>query len=64
MRPVANPRALAHALTLMNGAYLIDTLGRDPDADPAEVLEALATIWYAVLMPPERQITEGLPGQR
>jgi TetR/AcrR family transcriptional regulator, ethionamide resistance regulator len=61
VRPVANPRAIAHALTLMNGSYLIDTLGRDPDTDPDEVLEALTTIWYAVLMPPERQVTEGRP---
>jgi len=52
VRPVANPRGIAHALNLMNGIYLIDTLGRDPTFDRDLVLETLSTIWYAVLTPP------------
>ena len=39
---------LARALNLMNGHYLMDTLGKDPDFDRALALETLLTIWGAV----------------
>jgi AcrR family transcriptional regulator len=39
---------LARALNLMNGHYLIDTLGKDPDFDLSLALETLLTIWGAV----------------
>jgi AcrR family transcriptional regulator len=44
------PRAyeLARALNLMNGHYLMDTLGKDPEFDRELVLETLVTIWSAV----------------
>ncbi|HEX5780936.1 MAG TPA: TetR/AcrR family transcriptional regulator [Solirubrobacteraceae bacterium] len=45
------PRAyeLARALNLMNGHYLMDTLGKDPDFDRELALETLLTIWSRVL---------------
>jgi TetR/AcrR family transcriptional regulator, ethionamide resistance regulator len=39
---------LARALNLMNGHYLMDTLGKDPDFDRELALETLLTIWGAV----------------
>lgn len=39
---------LARALNLMNGHYLMETLGRDPDFDRVLALETLLTIWRAV----------------
>jgi TetR/AcrR family transcriptional regulator, ethionamide resistance regulator len=39
---------LARALNLMNGHYLMDTLGKDPDFDRDLALETLVTIWSAV----------------
>jgi TetR/AcrR family transcriptional regulator, ethionamide resistance regulator len=39
---------LARALNLMNGRYLTETLGRDPDFDRELALETLLTIWGAV----------------
>jgi AcrR family transcriptional regulator len=39
---------LARALNLMNGHYLMDTLGKDPGFDRALALETLMTIWGAV----------------
>jgi TetR/AcrR family transcriptional regulator, ethionamide resistance regulator len=39
---------LARALNLMNGNYLMDTLGKDPDFDRELALETLLTIWGAV----------------
>jgi len=39
---------LARALNLMNGHYLMDTLGRDPDFDRELALDTLVTIWGAV----------------
>ena len=39
---------LARALNLMNGHYLMDTLGKDPDFDRELALETLVTIWGAV----------------
>jgi TetR/AcrR family transcriptional regulator, ethionamide resistance regulator len=44
------PRAyeLARALNLMNGHYLMDTLGKDPGFDRELALETLLTIWSAV----------------
>jgi TetR/AcrR family transcriptional regulator, ethionamide resistance regulator len=47
------PRAyeLARALNLMNGHYLMDTLGKDPAFDRELALETLLTIWSRVLEP-------------
>ncbi len=39
---------LARALNLMNGHYLMDTLGKDPDFDQRLALDTLVTIWSAV----------------
>jgi AcrR family transcriptional regulator len=39
---------LARALNLMNGHYLMDTLGKDPQFDRELALETLLTIWGAV----------------
>jgi hypothetical protein len=39
---------LARALNLMNGHYLMDTLGKNPDFDRELALETLVTIWSAV----------------
>ena len=39
---------LARALNLMNGHYLMDTLGKDPGFDRELALETLVTIWGAV----------------
>ena len=40
---------LATALILMNSAYIIETLGRRPQADPKVVAETLIAIWTRVL---------------
>lgn len=48
VRPVSPPD-MARALTLLNGSYLLDTLGRAPRADPAVVLETLWTVWTGAL---------------
>jgi AcrR family transcriptional regulator len=40
---------IAHALNLMNEAYLLDAFGREPRVDAATAREALSTIWSAVL---------------
>jgi AcrR family transcriptional regulator len=39
---------LARALNLMNGHYLMETLGRDPGFDRGLALETLLTVWSAV----------------
>jgi AcrR family transcriptional regulator len=44
-----SPPDMSRALTLLNGNYLLDTLGREPRADPAIVLETLWTIWTGAL---------------
>jgi hypothetical protein len=49
VRHVADPRAVSQALTLMNGAFLMDTLGRDADVDPAAVVDVLWTVWARTL---------------
>jgi AcrR family transcriptional regulator len=48
VRPVSPPD-MARALTLLNGNYLLDTLGREPRADPAVVLETLWMVWTGAL---------------
>jgi TetR/AcrR family transcriptional regulator, ethionamide resistance regulator len=40
---------LARALNLMNGHYLMETLGKDPGFDRELALETLLTVWRAVL---------------
>lgn len=42
---------IARALTLMNGQYLMETLGKDPGFDRELALETLLTIWGAVARP-------------
>jgi AcrR family transcriptional regulator len=42
---------LARALNLMNGNYLIETLGRDPEFDRELALGTLLTVWTAVMRP-------------
>jgi AcrR family transcriptional regulator len=39
---------IARALNLMNGHYLMETLGKNPDFDRELALETLLTIWNAV----------------
>ena len=39
---------MARALNLMNGHYLMDTLGKDPDFDRELALDTLLAIWGAV----------------
>jgi TetR/AcrR family transcriptional regulator, ethionamide resistance regulator len=39
---------IARALNLMNGRYLMETLGKDPDFDRELALETLLTIWGGV----------------
>jgi TetR/AcrR family transcriptional regulator, ethionamide resistance regulator len=39
---------LARALNLMNGHYMLDTLGKDPGFDRDLALDTLVTIWEAV----------------
>ena len=43
--------AMAHALNLMNEAFLLDTFGREPLGDPDVALATLETIWLRVLAP-------------
>jgi TetR/AcrR family transcriptional regulator, ethionamide resistance regulator len=40
---------VAHALNLMNEAYLLDAFGREPRVDPRRAQETLTAIWSAVL---------------
>jgi AcrR family transcriptional regulator len=49
VRPVPDVDAAARALTVLNGAYLIETLGRDQGADPRVVADTLWTIWARTL---------------
>lgn len=44
-----SPPDMARALTLLNGNYLLDTLGREPRTDPAIVLDTLWTVWTGAL---------------
>jgi TetR/AcrR family transcriptional regulator, ethionamide resistance regulator len=49
---------LARALNLMNGHYLMDTLGKDPGFDRELALETLLAVWGAVA----REMTEPIRG--
>jgi AcrR family transcriptional regulator len=44
-----DPQHLSTALIFMNSAYLIETLGRRPQADPKVVADTLVAIWSRVL---------------
>lgn len=44
-----DPREIATALLLMNERYLIEKLGRQPQAEPRVVADTLLTIWLRVL---------------
>jgi hypothetical protein len=47
-----NTTELARALTVLNEAYLMETLGRVPrPAEPHEVLETLLLVWTRTLLP-------------
>ena len=47
-------RETATALLLMNESYLMDTLGRAPQADAKRVAETLGRIWVRTLYGTER----------
>jgi AcrR family transcriptional regulator len=49
VRAVPDVRGTTHALILMNGVYLMDAFGRDPDTDPELAVEVLWTIWARTL---------------
>jgi AcrR family transcriptional regulator len=51
MGPGERAYELARALNLMNGHYLMETLGRDPAFDRELALETLLTVWTAVARP-------------
>jgi AcrR family transcriptional regulator len=44
-----DPQNIASALILMNEGYLIEKLGRRPQADPKDVADTLLAIWLRVL---------------
>jgi AcrR family transcriptional regulator len=44
-----DPQEIATALILMNERYLIEKLGRQPQADPKVVADTLLAIWLRVL---------------
>lgn len=44
-----DPHETARALNCLNERYMLDSLGREPIADPEKVLDALTTIWERVL---------------
>jgi AcrR family transcriptional regulator len=44
-----NARETARALSIMNERYLIAVLGRNPQVDPAVVVDTLTTIWIRTL---------------
>lgn len=51
LQPV-NTVELARALTILNEAYLMETLGRvPPQASPEDVLETLLVVWTRTLLP-------------
>ncbi len=45
----ADPRNIATALVLMNERYLIEKLGRQPQADPKVVADTLLAVWLRAL---------------
>jgi hypothetical protein len=47
IRP-GNAYELARALNLMNGNYLLETLGRDPDFDRTLAVDTLMAVWGPV----------------
>jgi AcrR family transcriptional regulator len=51
IRP-GNAYELARALNLMNGNYLLETLGRDPDFDRALAVDTLMAVWGPVTSAP------------
>ncbi len=44
-----DPKEIATALLWMNERYLIERLGRNPQADPKVVIDTLVAIWLRVL---------------
>lgn len=48
-----DPEQLARALVRMLNGYLNDTLGGDPQVDPARVLDTITTVWTRTLFPGE-----------
>ena len=53
MLPVPDPDAVGLALVLMTERYLLDTVARGPQVDPAPVVSALTEIWVRTLYGPE-----------
>jgi AcrR family transcriptional regulator len=48
---VPDARALARAMTLMNQAYLLAELGREPQGDPELALATLESVWLRLAVP-------------
>lgn len=49
---ITQPREVARALTWMNERYLLASFGRPPFSDPAQVADALTTVWISTLYHP------------
>lgn len=49
MLAVSDPEAVGRALVLMTERYLLDTVARGPQVDPAPVVGALTEIWVRTL---------------
>jgi TetR/AcrR family transcriptional regulator, ethionamide resistance regulator len=47
--PLADPAETAHALNLMNEAYLLDAFGREPRVSRETAVQTLTEIWAALI---------------
>ena len=63
IRPL-DARATATALIFMNERYLVDQMGRAPQADPDKVAETLSRIWSAALYGSHREGSKPRPRGR
>jgi TetR/AcrR family transcriptional regulator, ethionamide resistance regulator len=50
--PAAQVREIAHAVNLMNVAYLLDAFGREPRLSADEAVQTLTTVWTALIFGP------------
>ncbi len=50
--PEADVREIAHALNLLNVAYLLDAFGREPRVSVQSAVRTLTQIWSAVIFIP------------
>lgn len=48
-----DPETVGLALVLMTERYLLDTVSRNPDADPGSIVETLNNIWVKTLYEPD-----------